>query len=314
MLEALDSEPNIKMVCGKKTVKIEETAKNVTITFEDGGSATGDLLLGCDGIHSVTRLQHVEPERVESYSGIANAFGFAPRPKGVEMHFDTTAINFAQSGMLLTSYCEPTKSKIYVGALLQHPAIDSRDGWKARGADSKAIKDDILHRFGGAAMPGVVPAVETAEDWFIWPVFTLSGGGKWATDRVMLLGDAAHAMPPQGESTGIVFEDTILFARILSRWQETGKGTIKDAFNDYEALRRPRIDAAFAESHDVVGVVKDIGPVGHRIKTTIIPWYLWWSRPTREAHFTEDVTTKSLDVEPPVKSYWQTVTSIFGGK
>ena len=311
MLEALEKYSNIKMICGKRTVKIDETATKVTLHFEDGESATGDLLLGCDGIHSITRHKHVDPERIETYSGIANAFGFAPRPKKAALHFDTSAINFSQSGMLLTSFCEPTKSRVYIGALLEMPAISSRDGWKAAGADSRAVQKDILRRFGHAAMPGVVPAVETAEDWFLWPVFTLSAGGKWATNRVMLLGDAAHAMPPQGESTGIVFEDTILFARCLARWQETGHGTIKEAFNHYEILRRPRIDAAFAESHDVVNVVKDIGWLGHKVKTFIIPWYLWWSRPSRELHFTEDVTTKDLGFSTPkATNYWKSIIAM----
>ena len=296
MLEIIEQEPNIKTVYGKRTVRIEETADHVTIQFEHGDSVMADILLGCDGIHSVTRLRHVEPERVEPYSGIANAFGFAPKPKDVAMHFETTAINFSQNGMLLTSYCEPTQSEVYVGALLEMSAIGSRDGWRAAGVDAQRIRSDILRRFGNAAIPSVLPLLEAAEDWYLWPVFTLSGGGKWSTDRVMLIGDAAHAMPPQGELTGIVFEDTVLFARCLSKWQETGEGRIKDAFDHYEKLRRPRIDAALAESHNVVDVVRNVGWLRHKIKTLVVPWYLWWSRAKREAHFTEDVTTKDLGV------------------
>ena len=53
-----------------------------------------------------------------------------------------------------------------------------------------------------------------------------------------------HAMPPQGESTGIVFEDTVLFSRCLTRWIEKGKpNTMKEAFDAYEKLRRSRIEA-----------------------------------------------------------------------
>jgi salicylate hydroxylase len=90
-------------------------------------------------------------------------------------------------------------------------------------------------------------------------------------------------MPPQGESTGIVFEDTVLFARCLTRWIEKGKpGSMKEAFDAYEALRRPRIDSAFEESKN------------HTIKTYIIPWYLWFSRTSREKHFVEDVTTVDI--------------------
>jgi salicylate hydroxylase len=126
-------------------------------------------------------------------------------------------------------------------------------------------------------------------------VFTLSKEGKWATDRTVLLGDAAHAMPPQGESTGIVFEDTVLFARCVSRWVELGKqGTVKDAFNQYERLRRQRIDVAYDESSKVVSTVKDSGWLGHRIKMFIVPWFLLWTNSYRHEHFVEDVTTSDI--------------------
>lgn len=102
-------------------------------------------------------------------------------------------------------------------------------------------------------------------------------------------------MPPQGESTGIVFEDTVIFSRCLAKWLEDGKpGTMKDAFDHYERLRRARIDAAFNESQAVVKTVSDAGWLGHTIKTYVVPWFLWWTRQTREKHFIEDVTTSPL--------------------
>jgi len=178
---------------------------------------------------------------------------------------------------------------------MQLPELESRDGWKAAGADAKKIRADIMDRFGDAKISSIRPLIEKTEDFYLWPVFTLSKQGKWSTDRVMLLGDAAHAMPPQGESTGIVFEDTVLFARCLTRWIEKGKpNTMKEAFDAYEALRRPRIDSAFEESKNVVSTVSDAGYIGHTIKTYIIPWYLWFSRTSREKHFVEDVTTVDI--------------------
>lgn len=98
-------------------------------------------------------------------------------------------------------------------------------------------------------------------------------------------------MPPQGESTGIVFEDTVLFSRCLTRWIEKGRpNTMKEAFEAYEKLRRKRIDVAFEESKEVVSVVSDAGWVKHTMKTIIVPWFLWFTRGYREKHFVEDVT------------------------
>ncbi|CAN9452071.1 unnamed protein product [Alternaria alternata] len=301
VLAAIEKHPNIKLTCGKKTVKINESDTGVSIDFEDGGSAKADILIGCDGIHSVTRLKHVEPERKAMYSGICNAFGFAPRRKmGLQSktieptHFEVSGMNFGRRGMMLTSFHDQAQESIYVGALMQVPKIADRNGWKAAGADVQKIRDEMLDRYSGAANPQIAHWIEDAEGLYLWPVFTLSKGGKWATDRVMLIGDSAHAMPPQGESTGIVFEDGVLFSRCLAKWIEEKRDEgvpVKEAFDAYESLRRARIDTAFDESQSVVKTVQDTPWLGHKIKMNVVPWYLWWTRSYREKHFVEDVTT-----------------------
>lgn len=113
----------------------------------------------------------------------------------------------------------------------------------------------------------------------------------------MLLGDAAHAMPPQGESTGIVFEDTVIFSRCLTRWMEKGQpgGSPREAFDAYETLRKPRIAVAFDESRAVVSSVSESGWLGHTLKTWVIPWYLWYTRRSRDRHFEEDVARVELN-------------------
>lgn len=299
VLAAIEKCSNITMKCGKKTIEIDENDTGVSLRFEDGESVRGDILIGCDGIHSAARLKHVEPERKSMYSGICNAFGFAPRRRDSNgdyetTHFEVSGMNFGRRGMLLTSFHDDAKDSIYVGALMQVPEIASRDGWKAAGADADKTRKEMLERYSGAANPLIEHVIEDAEDLYLWPVFTLSKEGKWATDRVMLIGDSAHAMPPQGESTGIVFEDGVLFARCLAKWTEKRRAEavpVKEAFDAYEKLRRVRIDIAFDESQIVVKSAQDTPWLGHKIKLNIMPWYLWWTRAHREKRFMEDVTT-----------------------
>lgn len=302
VLAAIERHSNIEIVCGKKTVAISETAENVTLEFEDGQTVEGDVLIGCDGIHSSVRLMHVEPERKSVYSGICNAFGFAPRRRDGDgefeaTHFETSAMNMGRRGMLLTSFHDRKKESVYVGALMQVPEIASRDGWKAAGKDAEGVRKEMLERYSGAANPLVEHVIQDAEDLYLWPVFTLSKSGKWATERTMLIGDSAHAMPPQGESTGIVFEDGVLFARCLAKWMESRRREgvpVKEAFVAYEKLRRGRIEVAWDESQSVVKTVQNTSEWGHWIKMGIVPWYLWWTGAKRERHFVEDVTMCEL--------------------
>ncbi|KAH4219739.1 hypothetical protein HBI38_103520 [Parastagonospora nodorum] len=303
VLEVVGRCSNIRIECGKKTTTINEDNEGVTLTFEDGTLAHGDILVGCDGIHSVARLKHVEPARKSQYSGICNAFGFSARrldkTTGLyePTHFEVSGMNFGRRGMLLTSFHNAAHHSIYVGALMQVPEIESRDGWKAAGKDAQRIREDMLERYSGAANPLIERVIEDAEDLYLWPVFTLSKGGKWSTEKTMLIGDSAHAMPPQGESTAIVFEDGVLFARCLAKWMETRRQEgvpVKEAFEAYEKLRRARIDTAFDESQSVVKTVQDTPWWGHVIKMNIVPWYLWWTKSYREQHFVEDVTSCEL--------------------
>ena len=61
---------------------------------------------------------------------------------------------------------------------------------------------------------------------------------RWHADRVVIIGDAAHAAPPHmGEGGSLAVEDALVLA------QELREGdTIQTALQAYEARRRPRIN------------------------------------------------------------------------
>jgi 2-polyprenyl-6-methoxyphenol hydroxylase-like FAD-dependent oxidoreductase len=71
----------IQIYYGKRLRAIEAAGeKGVTAAFEDGTTAQGDLLVGCDGIHSRTR-QIINPDAPKpSYSGLISTGGFTCRP------------------------------------------------------------------------------------------------------------------------------------------------------------------------------------------------------------------------------------------
>jgi 2-polyprenyl-6-methoxyphenol hydroxylase-like FAD-dependent oxidoreductase len=51
VLVVAQSMDNVHIVYGNKVPGLEDTPKAVKVKFEDGTDATGDLVLGCDGIH-----------------------------------------------------------------------------------------------------------------------------------------------------------------------------------------------------------------------------------------------------------------------
>lgn len=79
-------------------IREDEERDQVVVMLDDGEEVRGDILLGCDGIHSAARRLYVEPGRKEVYSGKATAYGFVSgkagltRSDGVPAVVDSTRV------------------------------------------------------------------------------------------------------------------------------------------------------------------------------------------------------------------------------
>ncbi|PNY23981.1 Salicylate hydroxylase [Tolypocladium capitatum] len=236
-----------------------------------------DIILGCDGIHSQVRGLVVDPARQKHYSGKCNAYGYVLlsddqgddhgddhgddrgsgsggppdpakawlRPDGKPLITDTSLVTRGNDGLLLT-YFEPSRTRLYVAAVSPVPENkDAREGWSARGADTAGIKRKVRDTFSGGALPCLGSIIDRCDEWFFFPIYMLPPGGTWANGRALLLGDAAHAMPPQGEGTGVAIEDGVLLAHVLTR---RATRTIPQLFADYETLRRADIEQTYRDT------------------------------------------------------------------
>ncbi|KAK3898629.1 hypothetical protein C8A05DRAFT_18828 [Staphylotrichum tortipilum] len=309
----------IELRFGVKVSRIEEQGDaasadgSITVHFTDTTTTTGteeslqgDLLLGCDGIHSFVRSTLVDPGRTKTYSGRATAYGFipvaTPGDAGIAAAdgspaVDVSSLVTAQLGSLLVTFFEPARERLYLATVVAQPergaALEGggRDGRRETGQDKEALKADFLRRFHGGGLAGLEEVVERCDEWVSFPVYMLPPGGVWSRGRALLLGDAAHAMPPQGESTGVAIEDAMLLARVVSRRDERSVGQI---LGDYEALRRPVIKKTYDEAVFRWGQVGDKSWLG----TVAMEWfsalYIWamnrWSRDS----FGRDVRTLEL--------------------
>ena len=185
---------NIEILFGKKAVGVDENPEAVTVRFGDGTSSSADCLLGCDGIHSAIRA-FVEPARKPVYTGIAVANGFATLDDVPSLSWKSTGLVSSRLGNLVASYYEASRKEQFVAAVIETPEVKSKEGWRAKGSDQETVKADVRRRFGGAPqVPGLDALIESTEDWDLYPVYKLPPRGQWATPRVLLLGDAAHAV------------------------------------------------------------------------------------------------------------------------
>lgn len=198
LLEEL-AEVGVKVEYGKKLVTVTETEPLVEAAFDDGTRATGDLLLGCDGTHSATRTSCVEPTRKPVYLGVATAHGLLKTSAVTEkIHFRDSAINTSQRGWLLTSYCDADKESIFFAMVMNTKEQAFPEGWRVRGTDQVATRLEILAKISDSQIPCLKEMVDKVEDLSFYPMYRLAPNGRWSSGRVMLLGDAAHAVkkPP----------------------------------------------------------------------------------------------------------------------
>ena len=95
----------------------------------------------------------------------------------------------------------------------------------------------------------VTDIIAKANADFVLPNYDLEGLERWSTSRIVLIGDAAHVMPPHsGQGMSQVFEDAVCLALSLRKHTKLQDGTwtkerdsIENAFSEYFILRKPRV-------------------------------------------------------------------------
>lgn len=196
LLRALE-ETGVRVVFGKRLETVREVGEErVAAVFADGEVVESELLFGCDGIHSLVRGTYVEPDRKATYSGLSSAYGFGVPPGGLagKEGFEGTAVASGTRGSVIVSYCGPGRDKVFVGAVMEVKAPEGdRDGWRGKGAMGEGAKNELVERFGGGD-PVFNAAVEGVEEWSFFPVWVLPNGGTYLRGKVVLVGDAAHAV------------------------------------------------------------------------------------------------------------------------
>jgi salicylate hydroxylase len=195
LLEAV-KRAGVPVEYGHKLASIDDDpARKVVAHFENGGSAEGDFILGCDGTYSAVRLKYVEPGRVPIYTGASTAYSIVDAT-GITapIHFSQTGLNSGRYGSLLTSYVDPGREKVYLAAVMETPEQGSKEGWRARGMDYEKTSQEIKRRYWNSAFPCIRELLEKVEEWTFYPVCRLGPRGKWTRGRVILLGDSAHGV------------------------------------------------------------------------------------------------------------------------
>ena len=207
---------------------LEEQPQGVLVTYGDGTRHTYDLVIGADGIHSQVRQILFDDEGF-SYSGLSLWLSMLP-PLGKKM--PTEPNDLFGEGEYVGIF--PTKSK-QTGVLFLAKMPDEV-------SDLPEQRIPYLReRFAdfGWIVPDILQALHDPRAIFYDTVDQVSLE-TWHKGRVVLLGDAAHAVSPTAALGGaMALEDAHVLTEEL-RYADAAH--YEQALAQYEQRRRPRVE------------------------------------------------------------------------
>ncbi len=204
----------------------------VTLRFEGGSTATADVVIGADGIHSVVRRELFGPE-APRFSGNAAWRGLVPAERVADLGLPVASTVVMGPGRHFVYYFVAAGRLVnWVG--VAPTATWTLESWTAPGRVEEALADydgwnHVVRRL-------ITEVGESASNVYRWALYDRDPFVRWGEGPVTLLGDAAHPMLPfmaQGACQAI--EDGAVLAACLRLLPDP-----VGALRQYEDLRRER--------------------------------------------------------------------------
>jgi FAD-dependent urate hydroxylase len=217
---------------GLTVERLAQRDGNVSVEFSDGTSGEYDLVIGADGVHSAVRRLTFEPTAVPRPVGQIGWRFLAPRPPEVT----TWSVMLGRGTAFLTLPLADDRVYCYCDV------VSSRDH-DTHERDPRQRLNELFSRFAEPAAP-LLDALDGAADIHVATIEEVALD-RWAHERVVLIGDAAHATSPNmAQGAAMALEDALVLADSLQKIQ-----AIPDALAAFEVRRRPRTAWVRAQTH-----------------------------------------------------------------
>jgi FAD-dependent urate hydroxylase len=252
----------VRFAYGHRLAGVEEDDRTVTARFTDGTTATGDLLVGADGLHSVTRTWLDPAAPRPRYVPVLNTGGYA---RGVPVDAEPGEFTMVFGRRAFFGYTVAPTGEVWWFAnppYLEEPtpaqlsALNDGDRWRRL----------LLDLFADDTTPAVDLIRHTPHDLTGWATYDLPRVRTWHRGRVVLVGDAAHATSPSsGQGASMAIEDAVVLGKCLR-----DLGDVAAALGTYVGLRRARVERVVAAGARRDSM-KAAGPVGRLVRDLTMP-------------------------------------------
>ncbi|CAE7023618.1 hypothetical protein PTNB73_02190 [Pyrenophora teres f. teres] len=232
-LDATKDVGNVKYMYGDYVTALQQTDKQVNVTFNSGATDSFDLVVGADG--STSRIRSLilsEEERKGSYKFTGQYIAYFSIPR---QNSDTKHWYWYNAPKGLGLMTRPHRNEKTIGCYMciTTPAHEHRDpvaeeAMKGGMEAQKKLLHDYFKNAGWEA-ERILAGMDQCDDFYMSRTAYVKLP-KWVNDRVALVGDAAHATLAVG--TTLAVEGAYFLAGELSKIQNTDG--IADALVRYE--------------------------------------------------------------------------------
>ncbi|EPE34794.1 FAD/NAD(P)-binding protein [Glarea lozoyensis ATCC 20868] len=220
--------------------------QSATVTLENGDIIQADLVVGADGLRSVTRKAVVGHSGKLIPSGKA-AFRFLiPREAALSVAGSSAIMEesnqlsmwFLSDRRVVMYPCNDNELLNFVCIHPEHESQGSSEEW-----NKNATLDQVLKVYEGFD-PRLLNVIRVAdpESIKVWKLIDMENLPTWINGKVGLLGDAAHPfLPHQGQGGGVAIEDAVALAVVFSG--DTTPEEVPERLKLYEKVRFERAHA-----------------------------------------------------------------------
>ncbi len=218
-------EHSVKFRMGLTIASIQNEENSINVEFTDGSTGTFDVLIGADGINSKVR-KLVFGEYQPNYTG-ASVWRYAfKRPA----ELDTSYMFFGKNTKMgLVPMTAETMYMFLVSAEGDHnPIIPESELIPRLQAHLKEYSADLAK--------GLSEQITDPKGVIYRPLETLMLSLPWHKNRVIMIGDAAHATIPQlGSGAALAIEDAVVLGELINT-----DDSVETIFEKYIARRYER--------------------------------------------------------------------------
>jgi 2-polyprenyl-6-methoxyphenol hydroxylase-like FAD-dependent oxidoreductase len=203
--------------------------EGVRVETEGAETFTADILVGADGIRSSVRARFFDANE-PVYLGYRSHRFVVPNGDGLE-HFTEFLGRGKRIGLVPIG-----SGQLYVWTTFNSPRES-----QAWGLESVATLGMLFGEFTDARVRHVFAELASAERVLCTDIEEVHQT-RWVDGRVVLLGDAAHALTPNmGQGAGMAMEDAAVLAEELAA-ADRGEKSLAAALERYVVRRRQRVE------------------------------------------------------------------------